>query len=85
MRADDYLSSVGIIKRRTVAKEMASNGLIEINGHKIKPAHQVHINDIIRIKGNKPAAFEILEIPAGSVPKDKREKYFKTLSLEMFN
>ena len=35
MRVDDYLSTVGLIKRRTVAKEMADNGLVEVNGRKV--------------------------------------------------
>ena len=80
MRLDDYLSTVGVIKRRTVAKEMASNGLVLINGRKAKAAAEVNIHDIIQIKGSRPYALEVLEVPSGaSVAKDQREKYFKPL------
>lgn len=80
MRLDDYLSTVGVIKRRTVAKDMASNGLILINGRKAKPATEVNLRDIIQIKGSRPYALEVLEVPAGaSIPKDQRDKYFKPL------
>jgi len=79
MRLDDFLSTVGVVKRRTVAKELAANGLIEINGRKAKPAADVHINDIIAIKGSRPLAVEVLRIPGGSVPKAERERYVKTL------
>ncbi len=80
MRLDDYLSTVGVIKRRTVAKEMAANGLVLINGHKAKPAAEVNVRDIIQIKGSKPFVLEVLAVPAGaSVPKDQRDQYFKAL------
>ena len=81
MRLDDFLSTVGIIKRRTEAKEMCQNGLVEVNGQKSKPAHQVLPNDIIRIKGSSPQAVEILYLPSGSVSKDRRGKFVKDLSL----
>ena len=79
MRIDDYLSTVGIIKRRTVAKEMASNGLVEVNGHRVKAAYLVKIRDVIIIKGSHPFTAEILAIPPGSVAKPDREKYFKEI------
>ena len=79
MRVDDYLSTVGVVKRRTVAKDLGVNGLLEANGRKIKPAYTVKVGDIIRIKGSRPLAIEVLDIPARSVPKGDRERYFKTL------
>ena len=80
MRLDDYLSTVGVVKRRTVAKELAQNGLVRIADRKIKPAYQVKVGDIIEIKGTHPVAVEILALPTGSVPKEKRPDYFKTIS-----
>ena len=79
MRIDDYLSTVGVVKRRTVAKELGTNGLLEANGRKIKPAYLVKVGDIIRIKGSRPLAVEVLDIPTRSVPKGERDRYFKTL------
>ncbi len=79
MRLDDYLSTVGIVKRRTIAKELASNGMVAVNGRKVKAAYQVRVNDIIEIKGKRSFKAEVLEIPSGSVPKGEREKYFKEL------
>jgi ribosome-associated heat shock protein Hsp15 len=80
VRLDDYLSTVGLIKRRTVAKEMGASGLIEVNGRRVKPAYEVRPGDIIRIKGNRPLAAEVLDIPTRSVPKAERDRYFKTIS-----
>jgi ribosome-associated heat shock protein Hsp15 len=79
MRLDDYLSTVGVIKRRTVAKELASSGLIEANNRKAKAAYTVQLGDMISIKGSKSQSIEVLEIPTGSVSADKREKYFKII------
>lgn len=80
MRIDDYLSTVGVVKRRTVAKDLGVSGLLEANGRKVKPGYTVQIGDIIRIKGSRPTAIEVLEIPERSVPKNERDKYFKTLA-----
>ena len=80
MRIDDFLSTVGVIKRRTIAKELAQKGMIAVNGRTIKPAYQLRVNDIITIKGNRAVTVEVLALPTGSVPKDRRETYFKELT-----
>jgi len=79
MRLDDYLSTVGAVKRRTIAKELAANGLCEVGGRKVKPAYQVKVGDVIEIKGTRPAKVEVLAVPTGSVPKERRDEYFKLL------
>lgn len=80
MRIDDYLSTVGIIKRRTVAKDLGTNGLITVNGRTVKPSYDVKIGDIIHIKGSHPFAAEVLDVPSGSVAKAARDSYFKEVS-----
>lgn len=79
MRLDDYLSTVGIVKRRTIAKELASNGMVQVGGRNVKPAYDVKVGDIINIKGTKAVAVEVLKIPSSSVPKTERGQYFKDL------
>jgi ribosomal 50S subunit-recycling heat shock protein len=79
MRIDDYLSTVGIVKRRTVAKEMGTNGLVVANGRPVKPSYEVKLGDIIQIKGSHPVAIEVLAIPTGSVAKAARESFFKEI------
>jgi ribosomal 50S subunit-recycling heat shock protein len=80
MRLDQYLPKVGLVKRRTVAKEMAENGLIKINGRRSKPSSEVKIGDIIGISGSRPTTVEVREIPKGSVRKEERDNYFKKLN-----
>jgi len=79
MRIDDFLSSVGIIKRRTIAKELAQKKMIAVNGRTVKPAYQVKVNDVITVKGSRQMTVELLAIPTSSVPKAQREKYIKEL------
>jgi len=82
VRIDDFLSSVGVIKRRTVAKEMGASGLLDVNGQRVKPAHEVNAGDIIRIKGSRPVVVEVLAVPTRSVPKAERETFFKVLPVK---
>ena len=80
MRIDDFLSTVGIIKRRTIAKELAQKGMIAVNGRTVKPSYPVKVHDIVSIKGIRGTTVEVLDIPTSSVPKVEREKYFKELA-----
>jgi ribosome-associated heat shock protein Hsp15 len=80
MRLDDFLSTVGVVKRRSMAKKLADAGMIEVNGNSAKPACQVRIGDIILIKGTQSRTVEVLQLPAASVSKTDRERYFKSLS-----
>jgi len=80
MRLDNFVSDLGIIKRRTVAKEMADGGRIKVNGKRAKPAQKVKIGDEIEITGKQHIKIKVLKIPSGkSVPKDARPEYFETL------
>lgn len=80
MRLDDFLSTVGLIKRRTLAKEMTEGGLVKVNNNRTKPAHPVKNGDIISISGPSPLVVEVLAIPAGNVSKEARPQYFKVIS-----
>ncbi len=80
MRLDLYLSKVGLVKRRTRAKELATCGLVEINGKTSKPAYEIKNGDIIKIGGKRMITAEVLDIPTGNVKKEDREKYFKVLN-----
>lgn len=83
MRVDDFLSTVGVIKRRTIAKELGDAGLILINDLKVKPSRDVHIADRIFIKGKHQLELEVVEIPRGNVTKAQRSNYFRMISGNM--
>ena len=61
MRIDKYLKVSRLIKRRTVAKEVAEHEKITINGKVCKPSTEIKVNDIVQIKfGLKLVTFKVL-------------------------
>ena len=64
MRIDKFLKMSRVIKRRTVANEVADNGRISVNGKIVKPSYDVKVGDICEITfGDKVSKFEIINIP----------------------
>lgn len=49
MRLDKFLKVSRIIKRRTVAKQLASENRVKINDRVVKPSTEVFVGDIIEI------------------------------------
>ena len=82
MRIDKYLNAVNITKRRTVAQDMISSGVVSINGKVVKASKNVEVGDVITIaylKGEKK--YEVLQIPVTkSTPKSKQDEYVKELA-----
>ena len=81
MRIDKWLSSVNVVKRRTIAQDMVKSGVVFINGIKAKPSKDVKVGDKITIeylKGSKN--YEVLQIPTTkTIPKSAKEEYVKEL------
>lgn len=65
MRLDKFLKVAKVIKRRTIANEIADKGRVLVNGKIVKPSYEVKIGDIVEIKfGEKLSRFEIIYIPS---------------------
>ncbi len=81
MRVDKWLSSVNVVKRRTVAQDMVKSGVVFVNGIKAKPSKEVNVGDKITIEYLKGAkSFEVLQIPTTkTIPKSAKEEYVKEL------
>ena len=61
MRLDLVLKLSGLIKRRTIAKELADRGRILINDRVAKPSSEVKAGDILELRlGNRVLVVEIL-------------------------
>lgn len=64
MRLDKFLKVSRVIKRRTIANEIADKGRVFVNGKQVKPSYEVKIGDIVEIQfGEKLSKFEIIYIP----------------------
>ncbi len=81
MRIDKLLKVLMLIKRRTVANEMADEGFVMINGRKSKPSTKVKAGDVLELDmWNYYKKIEVLILPErGSVPKKDIDKYVKVL------
>ena len=63
MRLDKFLKVSRIIKRRSVAKEVADKGRIQINGKLAKSSSTLKVGDVLQIQfGNKTLEVKVLAI-----------------------
>ena len=61
MRLDKYLKVSRVIKRRTLANEVADAGRVLVNGKPAKASDTVKIGDIIEVTfGNRPVKIRVL-------------------------
>ena len=61
MRLDKYLKVSRVIKRRTLANEVADAGRVLVNGKPAKASYTVKVGDIIDVTfGNRPVKIRVL-------------------------
>ena len=61
MRLDKYLKVSRVIKRRTLANEVADAGRVLVNGKTAKARYTVQLGDIIEVTfGNRPVKIRVL-------------------------
>ncbi len=82
MRIDKYLSSVNLVKRRTVAQDMVKSGVVFINGTQAKASKEVRVGDTIEIRYLKGSrSYKVLKIPTTkTIPKSAKEEYVEEIS-----
>ncbi|HIX93924.1 MAG TPA: RNA-binding S4 domain-containing protein [Candidatus Gemmiger excrementipullorum] len=80
MRLDKYLKVSRLIKRRTLANEVADAGRVLVNGKPAKASYAVKVGDTIEITfGNRPVTVRVLAVeePKG---KDVARELFEVVS-----
>ena len=77
MRIDKYLSSVNLVKRRTIAQDMVKSGVVFINGVQAKPSKDVKVGDTIELRYLKGVKmYRVLKIPTTkNIPKSAKDEY----------
>ena len=77
MRLDKFLKVSRLIKRRTVAKDIADKARIFVNNNPAKPAKELKVGDKITIEYlNRSVIVEVLKIPTGNVAiQDAKDLY----------
>lgn len=80
MRLDKFLKVSRIIKRRTVAKEVADKGRIQINGQLAKSSSSLKVGDSVKILfGNKTLEIKVLQVK-DSTKKEDADKMYEIIS-----
>lgn len=80
MRLDKFLKVSRIIKRRSVAKEVADKGRIQINGKLAKSSSTLKVGDVLQIQfGNKTLEVKVLALQ-DSTKKEDASKMYEILS-----
>ena len=76
MRLDKFLKVSRIIKRRSIAKEIADQGRILINGQPAKSSSRVAVGDTLTIKfGNKTETVKINRIVETTKKSEAEDMY----------
>ncbi|SET78703.1 Ribosomal 50S subunit-recycling heat shock protein, contains S4 domain [Oceanobacillus limi] len=85
MRLDKFLKISRLIKRRTLAKEVADQGRITINGNQAKASSTVAIGDELTIKfGQKLVTLEVVSLKE-TVKKDEASMLYNVIKEEKIN
>ncbi len=80
MRLEKFLKVSRIIKRRTVAKEIADKGRIQVNGQLAKSSTNVKIGDNLKILfGNKTLEVKVLDLK-DTTKKDEAKDLYEIIS-----
>lgn len=80
MRLDKFLQLTGLVKRRTLAKDLCDAGLIKVNGKVAKPSLEVRVGDVIEgDAGWEHWEVKVMQIPKGSVPNNRRSEFVEVL------
>ncbi len=86
MRLDQFLQKTGIVKRRSLAKELCDRGAVELNGRQAKAAHVVSANDELTVRfRDRRCNYSVLEIPQGNVSKESRADYVQLTGEQLFH
>lgn len=76
MRIDKFLKVSRLVKRRTVAKEMAEKGRIKVNDRVVKSSYDVKLGDVIEITyGQRVVKAKVLNIRETTKKAEASELY----------
>ncbi|GGE54079.1 hypothetical protein GCM10011391_36240 [Pullulanibacillus camelliae] len=85
MRLDKFLKVSRLIKRRTVAKELADQGRVMINGRAAKAGAEVQIGDELAIRfGQRHLKVKVMDIQEAA-KKEEAHSLYEVLSEEPIN
>lgn len=85
MRIDKFLKVSRLIRRRTMAKEVAEQGRVEINGQIGKASSNVAVGDTIAIQFGQKIVTVKVEMIKDTTKKDEAASMYSLISEEMLD
>lgn len=82
MRIDKFLKVSRLIRRRTLAKEVADQGRVEVNGLVVKASSTVKVGDEIAIRFGQKVVTVKVEMIKNTTKKDEAESMYTVLKEE---
>ncbi|PTL38163.1 MAG: RNA-binding S4 domain-containing protein [Alkalicoccus sp.] len=82
MRLDKFLKVSRLIKRRTMAKEVADQGRVEVNGNKAKAGTDVNPGDELTIRYGQKTVKVKVERTDDSAKKAEAASFYEIISEE---
>lgn len=82
MRLDKFLKISRLIKRRTLAKQVADQGRISIDGKVVKAANRVKVGDVLAIRFGQKIVTVRIEMLQDIVRKDEAASMYTIISEE---
>lgn len=83
LRLDVFLHKVCLFRSRTYAGEACDRGKVTLDGHVVKPSRTVQPGARIAIDlGTGPLEVEVLDIPAGNIPRKMALAYYRIVNDE---
>lgn len=81
MRLDLYLKKTGVVRQRSVAKEICDAGAASVNGRPAKPGQSLRPGDRIDLRlARRALALRVLDIPHGNLAKRDVPRYVEVVS-----
>ena len=82
MRIDKFLKVSRLIRRRTLAKEVADQGRVEVNSLVVKASTPVKVGDEIAIRFGQKVVTVKVEMIKNTTKKDEAESMYTVLKEE---
>lgn len=82
MRLDKFLKVSRLIKRRTLAKEVADQGRIQLNGQVAKASTEVKVGDELQIRFGNKLVTVVIDSIAEHARKEAAKEMYRLLKEE---
>lgn len=83
MRLDVFLKRSGLVKQRSLAKDICDNGLVEMDGRIAKAGNEIGPGRLLEIDlATERLEIEVLDLPTRNYKKDKGRAFYRIIEHE---